>query len=65
MYLSTEWIMNAPPEEIFVRIKLERSLWADFRREAIARGKYAEDLAADALRAFLQTGTPHRPRVSE
>lgn len=41
-------------KKVFVRIRIDREIWADFRREAILRKRRVQELAEKAISEFLE-----------
>ena len=41
-------------DKVFVRIRIDRKIWANFRREAILRKRRVQELAEKAIGEFLE-----------
>jgi hypothetical protein len=45
--------------KVFVRIRIDRKIWADFRREAILKKRRVQELAEKAIGEFLEHSRQH------
>jgi len=49
--------------KVFVRIRIDRRIWADFRREAILRKRRVQELAEKAIGEFLEHSRQYEETV--
>ena len=40
-------------DNLYVRIKIDRKIWADFRKVAFIEGKFTQDLAVEAISELI------------
>ena len=40
-------------DNFYVRVKINKTIWADFRKIAFIKGKYTQDLAEEAISELI------------